>query len=90
MKHNINKSIQKYPHITETYTCILKTFVTAVDLSIHFLISFRICSTPKLSKLVTLLFNVYKAIQWVALSEYSSRFTTIAPSFILLGILSLD
>ena len=44
----------------------------------------------KLSKQVTLLFNEYKAIQWVPLSEYSSRFITYAPSFILLGRLSLE
>ena len=33
--------IQKYPHIIESYACILKIFV---------LISFGICSTPKESK----------------------------------------
>ena len=42
--------IQKYPHITELYACILKIFVTIVDLSINFWISFGIYSTLKLSK----------------------------------------
>ena len=28
--------IQKYPHITESYACILKMFVTTVDLSTNF------------------------------------------------------
>ena len=42
--------IQKYPHITESYACILKIYVTTIDLSINILISFAICSTPKLSK----------------------------------------
>ena len=42
--------IQKYPHITESYACILKIFVTIIDLSILFLTFFGIRSTPKLSK----------------------------------------
>ena len=42
--------IQKYPHITESYACILKIFATTIDLSINILIYFGICSTPKLSK----------------------------------------
>ena len=50
--------IQKYPHITESYACILKMFVLmflfceAEDKGglINALISFRICSTPKESK----------------------------------------
>ena len=43
--------IQKYLHIIESYTCILKIFV-AMDKEqlINFLISFGICSTPKESK----------------------------------------
>ena len=32
--------IQKYPHITESYACILKMFVAFVDFSINFVISF--------------------------------------------------
>ena len=59
-------------------------------LSINYLTSFGLCSSPKLSKEVTLLFNVYKAIQWVPVSEYSSRFITYAPLFILSGRLSLE
>ena len=42
--------IQKYPLIIESYACILKIFVKNVDWSINFLISFGMCSTPKLSK----------------------------------------
>ena len=42
--------IQKYPHIIESYTCILKLFAATTDLSINILISFGICSTPKLLK----------------------------------------
>ena len=50
--------IQKYPHIIESYACILKIFVLmfllckAEDevLIINVLISFRICSKPKESK----------------------------------------
>ena len=49
--------VQQYPHIIESYACILKVFVTTVDLSINLLISFGLCSTPKLSILVTLLFS---------------------------------
>ena len=41
--------IQKYPHIIESYACILKVFVFMFLLSINALISFGICSTPKLS-----------------------------------------
>ena len=42
--------ISKYPQIIESYACILKIFVTTIDLSINILISFGICSIPKLSK----------------------------------------
>ena len=35
-------SIQKYPQITESNACMQKIFVTALDISIHFLISFGI------------------------------------------------
>ena len=42
--------IQKYPHIIESYACILKIFVLMFLLSINVLISLGICSTPKLSK----------------------------------------
>ena len=43
--------IQKYPHIIESYACILKIFVV-IDKKrlINGLISFGICSTPKESK----------------------------------------
>ena len=43
--------IQKYPHIIESYACILKIFVVIdKERSINALISFGICSTPKESK----------------------------------------
>ena len=48
-----------------------------------FSISFGICSTPKLSKYVPFLAFTYKAIQWVPIDLYSSRFITYATSFIL-------
>ena len=34
--------IQKYPHITESYSCILKIFVTTIDLSISGRLSRRL------------------------------------------------
>ena len=39
------KPMQKYAYIIESYACILKIFVTALDLSINILISFGTCST---------------------------------------------
>ena len=39
--------IQKYLHIIESYSCILKILATTIDLSINILISFGIGSTPK-------------------------------------------
>ena len=66
--------IQKYPHITESYACILKMFALMFLLLTNALISFGICSAPKESKYVTSLLFTYKATQWVPISEYSSRF----------------
>ena len=48
------------------------------------------CSTPKLSKYVTVLVFTYNAIHGVPISEYSSRLTKYVPSFILSGKLSLE
>ena len=60
-------AIQKYPHIIESYACILKIFVLIFLFCegrlINFIISLGICSTPKLSKLVATLFFTYKATQ---------------------------
>ena len=46
--------IEKYPHIIESYPCILKIFVVKVLFCrgrlMNALISFGICSTPKESK----------------------------------------
>ena len=47
------------------------------------LISFEICSTPKLSKDVRLIAFTHKAIQGVPIDSYSSRFIIPGPSFIL-------
>ena len=45
------KPTQKYMHIIESYACILKAFaVIDKEQLIHALISFGMCSTPKLSK----------------------------------------
>ena len=41
--------IQKYPHIIESYACILNILLF-ISLRINLLISLGICSTPKLSK----------------------------------------
>ena len=35
--------IQKYPHITESYACILRIFVTTIDLPTNISIFFGIC-----------------------------------------------
>ena len=43
-------SIEKHPHIIESYACILKIFHFMFLLPINALISFGTCSTPKLSK----------------------------------------
>ena len=53
---------QKHPHIIESYACILEIFAITIDLSINILISFGICSNPKLSKSVILLQH-YQCIQ---------------------------
>ena len=45
-----------------------------------FLISFGIYSTPKPSNYVTLLEFAYKAIQYVPINSYSSRFILHAQS----------
>ena len=68
--------VQKYPQIIESYACILKIFALIFLLSINYLISFGICSTPKESKQVTSLLFTHKGNQWVPISEYSSRFVT--------------
>ena len=44
------KPMPKYPHITESFACILKMFVLMFLLLINVLISSGICSIPKLSK----------------------------------------
>ena len=49
----------------------------------NFLISFGICSTPKLSKCVTFSAFAYNVIQYVPIDSYSSRFIIYAASFIL-------
>ena len=46
--------IQNYSNIVESITYILWIFVVVFLLPINFLVSFGICSTPRLSKYVTL------------------------------------
>ena len=46
--------IQKYPHIIESFACILEIFVVIRLLPTNFLVSFGIFSTPNLSKYITL------------------------------------
>ena len=48
----------------------------------NFFIPFGMCSTSKLSKYITLLPLTYKAIQWVPIDSYLSRFFTCAPYFV--------
>ena len=45
--------MQKYVHIIESFSCIIQIFVVTHLLPIFFKISFRMCSTPKLSEYVT-------------------------------------
>ena len=68
--------LQKYPHIIESYVSILQIFVMIFLFPMNFLISFGICSSPKLSKNITLLPFTYKAIQFVPTDLNSSRLIT--------------
>ena len=70
--------MQKYSHIIESYALFI-----ILLFPMNFQISFGIYSTPKLSKYIMLFSFTYKAIQWVPIDLYSSRFITYAPSFIL-------
>ena len=74
--------IQKYPHIIESCACILQIFVIFLFL-MNFLISFGICSNPKLSKCVTFLGFAYKGIPWLAIDLYPSTILMYVLSFIL-------
>ena len=65
------------------YAFILKIFVMTFLCPMNFLISFEICSTPKLSKQVLLLPLTYKAIHRVSIDLYPSIFITYAPYFII-------
>ena len=49
----------------------------------NFFISYGICSTPRLSKYTILFAFMYKAIQWVPIDSYSSRFIADIPTLIL-------
>ena len=55
-------------------------------LSINILISFGMCSTPKLSKYIILSRFGYNAIQGIPTDSYASRFTTYATSFVLVKL----
>ena len=50
--------ILKFPHIFESYASILKILVMINVSPVNFLVSFELCSTPKLSKYAALL-NVF-------------------------------
>ena len=79
--------MQKYPHIIESYACILNILLLIhaialdffVSLLINLLISLGICSIPKLSKSIASLVLTNKAIQCVPVFSYSSKFITYAP-----------
>ena len=47
----------------------------------NFLVSLGICSTPRLSKYTILFAFMYKAIQWVPIDSFSSRFIVYIPTF---------
>ena len=79
--------MQKFSHITESFACILKIFACITNNCFNY---FGMCTTPKLSKYVILLFNACKAVQWAPISKYSSRFVTYALSLALLDKLSLE
>ena len=49
----------------------------------NFVISVRVCLTPKLSKYVIFSAFTNNEIQWVPFDSYSSKFIVHAPSFIL-------
>ena len=61
--------IRKYPHIIESMLVFYDIF--------------RMFQNPKQSKYVTLLQFTYKAIQWVPIDTYFTRFIIYAPSFII-------
>ena len=73
--------MQKYPHIIESFACILQVFVLMFLLYLNFFISFGICSTPTLSKYITPTPMTFKAAQLVYFDLYSSRSITYAPTF---------
>ena len=82
-------SIQKYLCIIELLSCTLKIFALLLLLSMNSLISSGTCSTRKLLKKTVSVFLQNKTFQCGPTSAYSSRFITYAPTFILLGKLSL-
>ena len=75
--------VQNYQHIVESYACTLQIFIIMFLFPANFLVSFGVCPTLKLSKYVTLLSFIYKAIQWVPIDSYSLRFIIYVPPFIL-------
>ena len=72
--------VQTYPHINESFSCILKIFVMIFLFPMNFFNYLGIYSTPNLSKYVVLLSFTYKANQGVASVTYSSRFIIYALS----------
>ena len=57
--------IQMYPHIIESYACTLQIAIEMFLFPMNFIISFGICSTPKLSKYVSFLAFTYKANEFL-------------------------
>ena len=81
-------SIQKYPHMIESYACILNILLLILLLPttepsslerMNLLISLGICSMPKLSKQIASLVLTNKEAQCVPVFSYSSKFITYAP-----------
>ena len=82
--------MQKYPHILELLACTRKMLAIMFLFLTNSLIYSGTSLTPKLTKQTISLLLQNKVIQCVPTSAYSSRFITYAPSFIILGRLSLE
>ena len=68
--------MQNYPKVIESSAYILLIFFVIFLLSVNLLIYYRILSTPKQLRYVTLF--AHNAIQRVSFDLYSSRFITYA------------
>ena len=73
---------QMYPHIIESYACILKIFVVIFLLPINFLNFFGTLSMLNSMKVYqNILLFTYKATQWLSIDWYLSRYIKYGPSF---------